>query len=124
MVLYSVSFWYDLSDCSPGGGVFVVQPLADSMANAINAMPDFGKRRRQGAEAEAQIVGLAEVRDNLHFGNQGLVDLIAQGVANTDMRATDERITGAAHGKAEVSQMRIKQGNHVFGDGHRFGPNR
>lgn len=47
--LYSVSFWYDLGDRSPGGGVFVVQTLADGMTDAVNAQPNLGKRRSQWA---------------------------------------------------------------------------
>ena len=83
--LYSVSFWSYLGDRSPGGGVFVVQTLADGMANAVNPVPNFGKRRSQWAEPESQVVGLTEVRDNLHFGNQGLINLVALGMTNADM---------------------------------------
>ena len=65
--------------------VVLVAFLCHHPLDAVEAFADLGKGRVERREAETQVIGFAEVGDDVHFFDEGTVDAVAFGVADGDV---------------------------------------
>ena len=77
-----------LGDNGVGMGVFVVAVLGNDGLEAGDSGVYVGVGVVEGGDAEADVVGVTEVGDDVHFLDVGLVDAPAVGVAEGDVGAS------------------------------------
>src|SRR5258706_8121931 len=81
--------------------IFLVKIFCHHPLDAMEALPDLRERGVQRSKTQADIIGCAEVGDNVQFFDEGAVDAISVCMANGDMGATDGRIPRGAEGEAQ-----------------------
>lgn len=67
--------------------IFLITFLLDRPANAVESLPNVTEGRVKRGQAEAQIVGVAEIGNDIHFLNQYAVDAVTVRMADAHMRA-------------------------------------
>ena len=82
-------------------GIFFVAFFFHHAADTVEALTDICKGNVDGRKAETEIIGRAEIGDDVQFFDQGAVDAVSFGVADGDVGAADGRIKRGAEGKAE-----------------------
>ncbi len=57
--------------------------FVDGTTHAVDTIPDFQERGVDGCKPEADVIGFAEVGDQVHFLDEGAIDAVALCVAQT-----------------------------------------
>src|SRR4030095_5363300 len=89
--------------------IFLVDFFFHHPFDTVEAFPDFGEGGVERCKSQADVVGFAEVGDDVHVFDQGTVDAVAVRVADADMGAALSGITRGAEGEAEGGKQFIGQ---------------
>jgi len=92
-----------------------VAPFDHHAADAVDCLPEIGKAGVEGGDAQADIIGFAEIGDEGQLFDESAVDAVAIGVTDGDMRAAAEGVTGCAEGETERGQEIVDQVDQVGG---------
>lgn len=94
--------------------IFLVALLHHHLADAIHRVPDFGEGGVERGEAEADVVGGAEVGDDVHLLDQRADDAVRVRVAETHVRAAPLRVPRRAEFESERDENRVSQVGQVI----------
>ena len=82
-------------------GIFFVTFLFDDTLDPVEAFSNLGEGCVEWCKSQTDVIGGAEVRDDVHLFDKGAVDAVAVRVADGDVRTALGRVRWGAEGKAE-----------------------
>jgi len=89
--------------------IFLVAFFFHHPFDTVEALADFGEGSIERRKAKPNVIGFAEIRDDVHFCDEGAVDAVAVRVADGDVGAALGRVTRGTEGKAQWREQFIGQ---------------